>query len=439
MEMNETLLQDLMQFLQASETPYHAVAEQCSRLEAAGYRRLTEAQCWTLEAGQGYYVTRNESSLIAFRLPERAAKRFMMVASHTDAPMLKIKDQPDLPAVNGAKRLNVEVYGSALLLPWFDRPLGVAGRVAVRTGEGVAMRRYASRRPLAMIPSLAIHMDREANHGHDIQRQKEIVPLYGMDGSPDLLAVIAEDLGVQPEEILAHDLVLYNTEPPRLWGARNEFLSAEKLDDLTCAYASLVGLLTARESDSIPVHIVLDSEEIGSSTMQGACGTFVRDTLMRIAEVLGWTEQEYLTAVAESFMLSADNAHAAHPNHMDRADPVTHPRLNGGPVVKFSGAQHYATDAVSAAVVRRSAELAGIALQSFVNHSDHRGGRTLGNIFVQQVSCHTADVGIAQLAMHSPYETCGSADIAPLTALCRTLYSTALCEVIPGEFTVHIS
>ena len=437
--MNDTVLQNLIDFLSHAPSPYHAVQQQCARLQAAGYRRLSEAQPWTLEGGQGYYVTRNESSLIAFRLPKCEAKRFMMTASHTDAPTLKIKDIPELPAVNGVKRLNVEGYGSALLLPWFDRPLGIAGRVAVRTEQGVEMRLYASGRPLAMIPSLAIHMDREANHGHDIQRQKEIVPLYGLDDAPDLLAIVAEDLGLCRGDILAHDLMLYNTEPPRLWGARNEFLSAEKLDDLVCAYASLEGFLTARASDSIPVHIVLDNEEIGSSTMQGACGTFVRDTLMRIAQMLGWTEQDYLTAVAESFMLSADNAHAAHPNHMDRADPVTHPRLNGGPIVKFSGAQTYATDAVSAAVVRRAAELAGIELQSFVNNSDVRGGRTLGNIFVQQVSVHTADVGIAQLAMHSPYETCGSADIESLTALCSTIYSTALCEVDPGRFTVSVS
>ena len=436
--MNVTELHNLMQYLSESPTPYHAVAAQSERLEAAGYHRLTEAQTWTLERGQGYYVTRNESSIIAFRLPKQDAKRFMMTASHTDAPTLKLKDVPDLPAANGVKRLNVEGYGSALLLPWFDRPLGVAGRVAVRTEDGVEMRLYASSRPLAMIPSLAIHMDRDANHGHDIVRQKEIVPLYGQADAPDMLTIVAQDLGLSRTDILAHDLMLYNTEPPRLWGAQNEVLSAEKLDDLACAYASLAGFLTAHESDSIPVHIVLDSEEIGSSTMQGACGTFVRDTLMRIAEVFGWTEQEYLTAVAESFMLSADNAHAAHPNHMDRADPVTYPHLNGGPVVKFSGAQTYATDSVSAAVVRRAAEYADIELQSFVNNSDVRGGRTLGNIFVQQVSAHTADVGIAQLAMHSPYETCGSADVEALAALCRTIYSTTLCEIVPGRFTVQV-
>lgn len=437
--MQESVLQDLTEFIAASPSPYHAVAEQAARLEAAGFRRLTEARTWSLESGQGYYVTRNESSLIAFRLPSRQAKRFMMTASHTDAPTLKLKDVPELPAVNGVKRLNVEGYGSALLLPWFDRPLGVAGRVAVRTEQGVELRLYASGRPLAMIPSLAIHMDRDANHGHDIVRQKEIVPIYALADAPDLLTIVAKDLGLGREEILAHDLMLYNTEPPRVWGAQGEFFSAEKLDDLACVYASLAGILSARGSDSIPVHIALDNEEIGSSTMQGACGTFVRDTLMRIAQSIGWTEQDYLAAVAKSFLLSADNAHAAHPNHMDRADPVTHPRMNGGPVVKFSGAQTYATDAVSAAVVRRAAELAGIELQSFVNHSDVRGGRTLGNIFVQQVSAHTADVGIAQLAMHSPYETCGSADIEALAALCGTIYSTALCEDVPGRFTVSVS
>ena len=210
--MNDTELQNLIQYLSESPTPYHAVAAQCERLEAAGYHRLTEAQPWTLESGEGYYVTRNESSIIAFRLPKREAKRFMMTASHTDAPTLKLKDVPDLPAVNGVKRMNVEGYGSALLHPWFDRPLGVAGRVAVRTEDGVELRLYASGRPLAMIPSLAIHMDRDANHGHDIVRQKEIVPLYGAEDAPDILAIVAEDLGLRRDDILAHDLMLYNAE-----------------------------------------------------------------------------------------------------------------------------------------------------------------------------------------------------------------------------------
>ena len=437
--MNDTELQNLIQYLSESPTPYHAVAAQCERLEAAGYRRLTEAQVWKLEAGEGYYLTRNDSALIAFRLPKRGGKRFMMTASHSDSPALKLKDAPELPAVNGMKRLNVEVYGGALLAPWFDRPLGVAGRLVVRTENGVETRLVDCGRDLAMIPSLAIHFDRKANLGHEIHPQAELAPVYGLDGAPNLLAIAAETADVREGDILAHDLILYNRQKPTVWGAENEFLSAGKLDDLACAHASLEGFLAAGESDSIPVHVVFDNEEIGSSTLQGASGTFLRDTLTRIAHALGWTEEDALAAFAQSFLLSADNAHAAHPNRTECADPVTRPRLNGGVVLKFSGAQRYATDAVSAAVVRSAGALAGVPIQTFVNHSDHPGGTTLGNLSVQQVAVRTADVGIAQLAMHSPYETCGSADIESLTALCRTLYSTSLVEIVPGRFTVRIS
>ena len=362
----------------------------------------------------------------------------MMTASHSDSPVLKLKDAPELPASNGMKRLNVEVYGGALLAPWFDRPLGVAGRLVVRTEQGVETRLVDCGEDLALIPSLAIHFDRKANLGHEIKAQSELLPVYGMEGAPELLAIAARAAGVQQADILAHDLVLYNAQAPRLWGAEKEFLSAAKLDDLACAHASLEGFLAAEESDSIPVHVVFDNEEIGSSTMQGASATFLRDTLCRIAAGLGWTEQAYLAALAESFLLSADNAHAAHPNRTECADPVTRPRVNGGVVLKFSGAQRYATDAVSAAIVRRAGECANVPLQTFVNHSDHPGGTTLGNLSVQQVAVRTADVGIAQLAMHSPYETCGSRDVEHLAALCRALYSAALTETAPGEFHEHL-
>ena len=436
--MQDPVLQNLMSFLAAAPSPFHAVAQQCARLEAAGFRRLTEAQPWKLEAGKGYYITRNDSALIAFRLPEHGARSFMMTASHSDSPVLKIKDVPELPAVNGLKRLNVEVYGGALLAPWFDRPLGVAGRVVVRTERGVETCLVDLGPDLALIPSLAIHMDRKANSGHEIKPQTELAPVYAQEGAPDLLTLAAGKAGAARPDILAHDLVLYNAEPPRIWGAEGEFLSAGKLDDLACAHASLEGLLAAGAGSSIPVHIVYDNEEIGSSTLQGACGSFLRDSLRRIAEALCWTEQEYLAALAESFLLSADNAHAAHPNYIAYADPVTRPRMGGGVVLKFSGAQRYATDAVSAAIVRRAAELAGIPVQPFVNHADHPGGTTLGNLSVRQVAVRTADVGIAQLAMHAPYETCGCADVAHLAALCRTLYSASLRETAPGNYELIV-
>ena len=436
--MNETHLQDLIEFLTASPTPYHAVAQQCARLEAAGFRRLSEAQVWKLEAGEGYYLTRNGSSLIAFRLPKRGGERFMMTASHSDSPLLRVKDTPELPAVNGMLRLNAEVYGGALLAPWFDRPLGLAGRLVVRTDRGVETRLVDCGRPVALIPSLAIHFDRQANNGHAIKPQAELAPVCGLEGAPPTLQLAADAAGVRREDILAHDLMLFNAEPPRVWGAGEEFLSAPKLDDLVSAHASLAGFLAAEETDSIPVHIVFDNEEIGSSTLQGACATLLRDTLRRISDCLGWSEQRFLAALAESFMLSADGAHAAHPNHTECADPVTRARINGGVALKISGAQRYATDAVSAAIVRRASELAGVPMQTFVNHSDYPGGRTLGNLSVQQVSVHTADVGVAMLAMHSPYETCGCSDAGYLAALCRAIFSTALTETAPGAFNLSV-
>ena len=437
--MNDPILNNLIDFLSASPSAFHAVQHQRARLKEAGCIRLSEAQPsqWQLELGKAYYVSRNDSALIAFRIPKNGARRFMMTASHSDAPVLKLKDAPELPAVNGLKRLNVEVYGGALLAPWFDRPLGVAGRIAVRTEHGIDMRIVDCGRDLALIPSLAIHFDRKANLGHEIKPQAELLPVYGMDGAPELLSIVAEAAGVRAEDVLSHDLYLSNREPPRVWGARGEFLSAPKLDDLVCVHASLEGFLAAEEVESIPVHIVLDNEEVGSSTMQGGGGTFLRATLARIAASLGWSEAEYYAALAQSFMLSADNAHAAHPNRTESVDPVTHARLNGGVVVKFSGAQRYATDAVSAALVRRACERAGIQIQTYVNHSDYPGGTTLGNVSVRQVSVRTADVGVAQLAMHSPYETCGSADVSHMAALCRTLYSSAITETSPGAYTLE--
>ena len=436
--MTDTVLQNLIDFLSAAPSPFHAVQQQCLRLEAAGCHRLSEAQVWQLQAGEGYYLTRNDSALIAFRVPRDAHRGFMMTASHSDSPVLKLKDTPEMPAVNGMKRLNAEVYGGALLAPWFDRPLGVAGRLVVRTERGLDTRLVDCGRDLALIPSLAIHFDRKANSGHEIKPQTELLPVYGMEGARDLLAIAAEAAGVRQGDILAHDLVLYNREKPAVWGAEGEFLSAAKLDDLACAHASLEGFLAAGEGGSIPVHVVFDNEEVGSSTMQGACATFLRDTLTRIADALGWSEQEFLAALGESFLLSADNAHAAHPNRGACADPVTRPRLNGGVVLKFSGAQRYATDAVSAAVVRRAGELAGVPVQTFVNHSDYPGGTTLGNLSVRQIAVRTADVGLAQLAMHSPFETCGSRDIAHMAALCRTVYSASLNEIAPGAYDLRI-
>ena len=428
---------ELLDFIQSNPSPYHVIEAQRKRLLEAGYEQLLESGHWDVRPGGKYFVTRNGSAIIAFRIPEKACRGFMLMASHSDSPMFKIKENPEITVEGAYQKLNVEVYGGALLAPWFDRPLSVAGRVLVKTEGGVATRLVNVDRDLLLIPSLAIHMDRNANSGHEYKVQRDLLPLYGGADAEPLLETVARACGVEAGDILSHDLFVYNRQAPSVWGAGGEFLSSPRLDDLQCAFSSLAGFLESETGESIPVHVVLDNEEIGSSTRQGAGSSFLEDTLRRIAAGLGLTESEYLQKLPQSFMLSADNAHGVHPNYGDRCDPVNRPKLGGGVVLKFSGNQKYTTDAVSAAVVRVLAEKAGVAIQPFTNHSDIPGGTTLGNISVQHVAVRTADVGIAQLAMHSPYETCGRGDTAALVGLARTLFSSSLVEQGDGDYIVR--
>ena len=419
---------ELVQFIQHHPSPYHVVEGQKKCLLDAGYEPLLESQDWNIREGGKYFVTRNGSSLIAFRVPKKSFTGFMLMSSHSDSPVLKIKENPEITVDGTYQKLNVEVYGGALLAPWFDRPLSVAGRVLVKTADGVRMQLVHVDRDLLLIPSLAIHMNRGANTGYEYKVQRDLLPLYSTAGAQPLLEVVAKECGLDANAIVGHDLLVYNRQAPSIWGARGEFLSSPKLDDLQCAFASLTGLLESEPTDCIPVHVLFDNEEIGSSTKQGAASTFLADTLHRIADSLGLTQSEYLRKLPQSFMLSADNAHAMHPNYMDKCDPVNHPKLGGGVVLKFSGNQKYTTDAVSAALVRTLAEKGGVHIQMFTNHSDIPGGATLGNLSAHHVAVKTADVGIAQLAMHSPYETCGSGDTAELVGLARALFSSSLVE-----------
>lgn len=428
---------ELLDFIQSNPSPYHVIEAQRKRLLEAGYEQLLESGHWDVRPGGKYFVTRNGSAIIAFRIPEKASRGFMLMASHSDSPMLKIKENTEIAVEGAYQKLNVEVYGGALLAPWFDRPLSVAGRVLVKTEGGVATRLVNVDRDLLLIPSLAIHMDRNANSGHEYKVQRDLLPLYGGVDAEPLLETVARACGVEAGDILSHDLFVYNRQAPSVWGAKGEFLSSPRLDDLQCAFSSLAGFLESETGESIPVHVVLDNEEIGSSTRQGAASAFLKDTLRRIAAALGLTESEYLQKLPQSFMLSADNAHGVHPNYGDRCDPVNRPKLGGGVVLKFSGNQKYTTDAVSAAVVRVLAEKAGVPIQPFTNHSDIPGGTTLGNISVQHVAVRTADVGIAQLAMHSPYETCGRGDTAALVGLARTLFSSSMVEQGDGDYIIR--
>ena len=311
--------------------------------------------------------------------------------------------------------LNVEKYGGMLCAPWFDRPLSVAGRVFVQGEEGPEERLVDLDRDALLIPNVAIHMNRKANEGYAYNPQVDMIPLFGLEETKGgFMKLVAEAAGVKPEDILSHDLFLYNRTPGAIWGSREEFVSAPRLDDLQCAFATMEGFLTGSRQEHISLCCVLDNEEVGSDTRQGAGSTFLYDTLQRIAGALGMDYEDYLVALAQSFMVSADNAHAVHPNHKELTDPTNRPYIGGGIVVKFNAQQKYCTDGYSAAFFRELCRRAGVPCQSFANRSDMAGGSTLGNISNTKVAVSSVDIGLPQLAMHSPYETAGTKDTEAL-------------------------
>ena len=414
----------LLDFIEKSPTAFQAVDEMQKRLTENGFEVLSEKEYWKLIPGGKYLVTRNNSALIAFCIPEKESRVFHIMASHSDSPSFKIKENPEIKVDNSYVKLNVEKYGGMLMAPWFDRPLSVAGRVIIRRNGGLKEKLINIKRDLVMIPNRAIHMNREANNGVSYNPQKDLQPLFAV-GNTDrtLLEIIAEQTGVKKEDIISHDLFLYNRMPGTIWGADKEFVSSARLDDLQCAFASMEGLLRAQNHESIAVHCVMDNEEVGSGTKQGAASTFLKDTLLRINMGLGRTYEEYLMTLAGSFMVSADNAHALHPNYTDKTDPTNHPVLNKGIVIKFNANQKYCTDAVSAAIFKELCTKAGVPYQTFVNRSDIAGGSTLGNISNTQVPMNTVDIGLPQLAMHSPYETAGVKDTEYLVRAAEELFA----------------
>ena len=414
----------LLKFIQKSPTAFQAVEEMSQRLQKEGFKELKEEKHRDLKAGGNYFVTRNHSAVIAFSIPKKPAWKFHIMASHSDSPALKIKENPEMEVEKAYIKLNVERYGGMLLAPWFDRPLSVAGRLIVRKNGEIQEKLVAVDKELLVIPNLAIHMNREVNDGYKYNVQKDMLPLYSdYDGKGSFMKLMAAEADVAEEDILGHDLFLYDRTPGTVWGANEEFISAPRLDDIQCAFASLEGFLRGERKESIAVHCVLDNEEVGSTTKQGAASTFLKDTLMRINMGLGRTQEEYLMTLADSFMVSADNAHALHPNHTDKTDPVNRPVLNGGIVIKYNANQKYCTDGVSAAIFKDICDRAEVPYQIFVNRSDMAGGSTLGNISNTQVPMKTVDIGLAQLAMHSVYETTGAKDTESLAKAAAVLFA----------------
>ncbi|WP_035767637.1 M18 family aminopeptidase [Butyrivibrio sp. NC2002] len=429
--MSNNSVKNLIDFIKKAPTAFHAVAAFKEILEKEGFTELSEKDVWKIKKGGKYFVTRNASSIISFKVPENDYKGFYIIASHSDSPSFVVKENPEIESAGKYITLNVAGYGGMLCAPWFDRPLSVAGRILVKDkkGKGLAAKSVLVNvdRDLLMIPSLAIHMNREANSGYKYNIQKDLLPVFGDEKSKNgFMKLIAESAGVDEKDIISHELHLYNRVEPTIWGANNEYLSASRLDDIECAYGSFEGFLMAENKKHVTVHAVFDNEEVGSGTKQGAASTFLKDTLKRINEAAKRSESEYLVSLSNSFMVSADNAHAIHPNYTEKADPVNRPVMNEGVVVKYSANQKYTTDALSAAAFKMVCEKAKIPFQIFTNRSDVAGGSTLGNISATQVSISTVDIGMAQLAMHSPYETCGVKDAEYLVKFSKEFYGCDL-------------
>lgn len=424
--MENQLNRELFAFISESPTAWHTAESAAKRLAGAGYTELFETGEWKLRFGEGYFVRRNGSSLIAFKLPESSPRGFMIMAGHGDSPCFKLKGGPEVKAAGVYRQLNVERYGGMLLSTWLDRPLSLAGRVVVKKGEKLVSRLVNIDRDLLLIPNLAIHMDRSANEGKKLDPNTDMLPLAGLMEGREIQALVAEAAGEAEEAVMAEDLFVYSRTPGTVWGGEMEFVSAPRLDDLQCVYACLRGFLKARKTESVPVFCVFDNEEVGSATKQGADSSFLADVLYRAWTDSGMPEPGYCRALAESFMVSADNAHAVHPNHPEFADRNDRPVMNGGVVIKHNANQKYTTDAVSAAVFTEICRRAGVPVQSYTNRADIAGGSTLGNISSAHVSIDTVDVGLAQLAMHSAYETAGALDTAYLARAAEMFYSSSL-------------
>ncbi len=425
-------MNDLLSFISASPSRFHAVENLGRELTEAGYTRLAESEKWDIVPGGKYYVTRNGSALIAFRVPKADFAGFMISASHSDAPSFRIKQNAELSGPDKYIRINTERYGGMLCAPWFDRPLTVAGRVLVKTENAIETRLVYVDKDLLMIPNVAIHMNRNANDGYKYDAKCDTIPLMGQGEAKDVMrAVIAEAANCKEEDILGHDLFLCIRQQGLVWGVNNEFVSAPSLDDLQCAYGCFRGFMDATESDSLPIFALMDNEEVGSLTKQGADGTLMSDVVERICTALG---RDKCTAVANSFLVSADNAHAVHPNHPEYTDATHRPVMNGGVVIKHG--TRYATDGAAQAVFTALCEKAGVPVQHFSNRSDLAGGSTLGNIANAHLSMNTVDIGLAQLAMHSPMETAGAQDTDNLIRAMTAFYSASFRET-NGVFTLN--
>ena len=414
------MIKRLMNFLDASPVNFLAVKNIAGELEKAGFRHVDPRMpLGCIKAGDKLYVTKNDSSIYAFHIGTQplAEAGFRMICAHCDSPTFRIKPNAEMLCEGGMVKLNTEVYGGPIMSTWFDRPLTLAGRVIVKGNDMLSPKTLLMhvKRPLLQISNLAIHFNRQVNDGVKLSKQKDVLPLLGMvtdelERGNMLTNISCSELNINKEDILDFDLYLADSTPACTFGVHDELISSGRLDDLSMCFAGLEALLAAPLTDTTKVLAIFDNEETGSQTKQGAGSPFLASMLKRIAMAQGGSEEAYWQAVERAFMISADNAHAWHPNYPEKFDPTNHPVLGGGPVIKFNAAQKYASDAVSAAVFAEICREAGVPCQRFVNHSDVAGGSTLGNILASSIPLRGVDMGNAILAMHSCRETGSVAD-----------------------------
>ena len=418
---------NLSEFILSSPTPFHAVDTAKKMLEEQGFTELKESENVNVVPEGKYFVTRNLSSIIAFKIPKGEFSGFMISAAHSDSPAFRIKENSEMSDDNYV-RISSERYGGMLCSTWLDRPLSVAGRVIVKTEKGVESRLVDLKEPVAIMPNVAIHMNRNANSGAVYDFAVDMIPLMRLAGSGQTLkSRIAENAEVSENSLLSWDLILYNPEKPVIWG---DFITSPRLDDLQCAYASLAAFLKSKNEKSAAVYALFDNEEVGSETKQGAASTFLYDTLLRI---VGTKLRQKL---ASSMLASCDNAHAIHPNHPEYADKNHAAKLNGGVVIKYNANQKYTSDGVSSALFSLICQKAGVKVQYYANRPDMAGGSTLGNISNTQVSLNAVDIGIAQLAMHSALETAGKDDTDSFVSALTAFFSSSVQFESDGTYTL---
>lgn len=429
---------DFLDFIKNSPTSFHAVSEIKKLLEENGFKELDEKKAFSINLNSKYFIIRNGNSIIAFTTPSYLESyQFNITAAHTDSPTFKLKPNFAL-SMDRYNYLNTEVYGGLILNTFFDRPLNIAGRVMVKNGDHLEAKLINFNRFMCMIPNLSIHFNRDVNNGVAINPQNECLPILSEDnGSLDLYDAIADELGVKKEDIVSHDLYLAILDRGMVGGLNNEFIMAPQIDNLECAYALTMGLIGGKcEYNTINVMALFDSEEVGSASKSAADSKFLEDTLYRISRSMDKCLDEHMVALNNSFMISADNAHAFHPAYSHRYDPTNRVYMNDGIVIKSAANGSYTTDGYSEAIFKMLCDKAEARYQIMTNRSDVRGGSTLGHISLAHLSVSSVDIGLPQLAMHSAMETCGKYDLDDLIKVAKEFYSTHI--TFKGENNIEI-